>query len=479
LLPIPDEILKSFDALLEKKAIPERRRPDYRKWLRYFLDFQAKYKPSDSRSEQVRLFVEKLRSKGQSSKQLNEAAHALSLFFATQGKVRPALVKQNGGGEGTFQTTHTMNPQEGAAGGPVTGSRAADLAGAAGVSAAMDAKAPRRGRRYDEMRFREKTGSPEWDQIIEKLEAVIATRHYSRKTLVAYANWTRKFQFFLQNKPPVQLSPEDVKADLSFLAVNAKVAASTQNQAFNAILFLYRHILKRDFGDHKDIPRAKRSSYVPAVLTRKEIDAVLRHLAHPHSLVVKLLYGCGLRLFECLKLRVQNFNFDERILSIQDGKGKKSRTVPLPLAILPELTAQVERIAALHDQDRKAGYAGVFLEGALEKKYRTAAKDFVWQWFFPQHSLTNVQGTGEMRRYHLHETDVQETLCTAVRKARLRKRVTSHTFRHSFATHLLQANYDIRTIQTLPGHSDVRTTMICTHCVPSKTIKELKSPLDF
>ena len=354
------------------------------------------------------------------------------------------------------------------------------MKGREATSSTADKKStPRPGRRYDELRFREKTKSHEWDKVIEKLEAEITTRHYSRKTLITYADWCRKFQCYLKDKPPSQLLAEDVKAYLTYLAVNCKVAASTQNQAFNAILFLYRHVLNKDFGAHKDIPRAKRSSYIPVVLARKEIDAVLQHLSHPYDLVVKLLFGCGLRLFECLKLRVQNFNFDEGILTIQDGKGKKARTVPLPQTIMPELTAQIERITRLHDEDSATGYAGVFLDDSLEKKYRNAAKEFIWQWFFPQQSLTKVRETGELRRYHLHETQVQEALYEAVRKARLKKRVSSHTFRHSFATCLLQANYDIRTIQTLLGHADVRTTMIYTHCVPSRTIKEAKSPLDF
>jgi len=251
-----------------------------------------------------------------------------------------------------------------------------------------------------------------------------------------------------------------VKAYLTYLAVTCKVSASTQNQAFNALLFVFRHILKKDFGNHKDVPRAKRSSYIPVVLTRPEVDAVLRNLAQPYDMVVKLLYGCGLRLFECLKLRVQNFNFDEGVLTVMDGKGKKARTVPIPQSIMQELLAQFERIKEAHDEDLKTGYAGVLLEDQLDKKYRNAAKDFIWQWFFPQQNLTFIQETKELRRFHLSDKDVQGPLYNAVKKARLTKRVTSHTFRHSFATHLLQANYDIRTIQEMLGHADVRTTMI-------------------
>lgn len=282
----------------------------------------------------------------------------------------------------------------------------------------------------------------------------------------------------MRNKPPDTLSAQDVKAYLTYLAVNCKVAASTQNQAFNSILFLYRHILKKDFGDQKDVPRAKKSNYIPITLSRQENDHIIEFLRYPYDLVIKLLYGCGLRLFEGAKLRVKDFNFDDGVLTVK-GKGNKSRTVPIPQRIVPELQKQMDLVRRIHDEDCRTGYSGVFLEDQLEKKYPNAAKDFIWQWFFPQESLTTVEKGGEKRRYHIHETHIQEALYEAVRRAKLTKRVTSHTFRHSFATHLLQANYDIRTIQEMLGHSDVRTTMIYTHCVPSRTAKDRKSPLDF
>ena len=336
---------------------------------------------------------------------------------------------------------------------------------------------PWRGRRFDDWRCLKKTAYPAWDGIIAALADQIKTLHYSRKTLQHYANWTRKYQGYLSHKDPAALSPQDVKNYLTHLAVDCRVSSSTQNQAFNALLFLYRHILKKDFGDHKDVPRAKKSTYVPTVLSREEIQEVLARMGSGYQLIAKLQYGCGLRCFEAVKVRVKDFNFDSGLLTIK-GKGGKSRTVPLPHVIVPELLAQLAFVKKLHADDMAAGFDGVFLDDQLEKKYPNAPKEFQWQWFFPQNSLTTIPATKQQRRYHVHDSRFQEALYRAVKKAQLTKRVTSHTFRHSFATHLLQANYDIRTIQEMLGHSDVRTTMIYTHCIPSMTMKDRKSPLD-
>jgi integron integrase len=474
---IPDDILLHFDTLLVQKSVPSALHDDYRKWLRYYLDFSTKYRLPDEKSEKVRLFIKKMRSKGKIGKDLNHAAHALSLFFSLGARCK-ALVADAEAVKGKDPSSVSVMEDEECT--PQVSAVPADVSAAGSISGAVLSTSARSGMKYNEWWSLERTVSPKWDDVvINKLAGEIKARHYSRRTLKAYSDWSRKFQIYLKHKPPEDLSSVDVKSYLTYLAVTSKVSASTQNQAFNAILFLFRHILKKDFGEHKDIPRAKRSSYIPVVLTRQEIDAVISHLSPPYDLVVKLLYGCGLRLFECLKLRIQNFNFDEGVLTVMDGKGKKARTVPLPLVIREELLAQVERVRAVHEEDLRAGYAGVLLEDALDRKYRNAARDLVWQWFFPQQNLTPIPERSELRRFHLSDKDVQAPLFRAVRKARITKRVTSHTFRHSFATHLLQANYDIRTIQTLLGHSDVRTTMIYTHCVPSKTIKELKSPLDF
>ncbi|KAA0244395.1 MAG: integron integrase [Candidatus Brocadia sp. AMX2] len=304
-------------------------------------------------------------------------------------------------------------------------------------------------------------------------------RHYSPKTLRSYSTWVRKFQAFRKSKKPSDLNPSDVKDFIRFLAVQCRVSASSQNQAFNALLFLYRRVLKTDFGDQSDNVMARRTRYMPVVLSREEVDLVIGNLKYPYDLVVSLLYGRGLRLFECMKLRLHNFNLDAGILTVHDGKGKKDRIVPLPRSIVPQIKNHITYVTELHQKDLDAGYTGAFVEGLLKKKYKNIGKDLIWQWFFPAKTLTLVPDEGKYRRYHLHETHVNKAIRRAVRKAKILKRVPSHTFRHSFATHLLQANYDIRTIQEMLGHSDVRTTMIYTHTIKSQTVKEVKSPLDF
>lgn len=482
--PVPISIVRGFETILEKRRIPVTQRANYKKWLRYFWDFCAKYPVPEARSDQVRLFIDKLREKEQPPFQQNQAAHAISLYFQMRhrGEIQDADRHTSPGSEAEADPSvpfYTELPQVQEESLPLPEAILLPDQGpeqAQGTS--VVAQAQRQAWRRWEDGYAVSSASPEWDKLIAELASEIKTRHYSRKTLKTYAHWSRQFQGFLKNKPPGSVSSKDLKKYLTYLAVQCRVSASTQNQAFNALLFLFRHALKRDFGDFKDVPRAKKSKYVPVVLSRKEIDTVLKHLQYPYDLVVKLLYGCGLRLFECLQLQVKDFNLEVRILTVH-GKGKKDRTVPLPETIVPELTAQIELVKKVHDEDLRAGYAGVFLDDRLEKKYPSAAKDFVWQWFFPRKTLTQVSSTQELRRYHLHETHVQGALYEAVRRARLTKRVTSHTFRHSFAAHLLQANYDIRTIQELLGHSDVKTTMIYTHCIPSKTAKEAKSPLDF
>ena len=324
-----------------------------------------------------------------------------------------------------------------------------------------------------------KSSGADWTSVYNDLDNAIKVRHYSPSTLKTYTGWIRKFQTYTKSKDSRLLTAEDVKEFLTWLTEDQDVAASSQNQAFNALLFMFRNVLGKKFGKDDDIVRAKRKQYIPMVLSREEINRVVALLKHPYRLIISLMYGSGLRISECLSLRVHNFNFDRKTLTIYDGKGKKDRTVPIPDALMGVLKAQLNRVIEQHERDCRAGYDGVFLHEQLEKKYENAARELTWQWFFPAKGLTVVPDTNERRRYHIHESALQKALRTAVKKAKIPKRVTPHTFRHSFAGHLLQANYDIHTIQRLLGHSDVRTTMIYTHTVKSVALTEAKSPLDF
>jgi len=462
MLLIPNEVFIEYIAYLNKRGIIAAYQGQYKKWLRYYLDFCDKYPVPDANSDRVRLFCEKLREKKQSETQREQAAHAISLYF----EMKRQDMQTHPQGNTSLEEADSLVSDSLAPYAPMFQSEETQqLPSRPGSS------------QYTEAGYQEKSKSAEWDAVLAAMAAEIKFRHYSRKTLKTYANWSRLFQRFLRDKPPGELTTVDVKEYLTFLAVKCHVAASTQNQAFNSLLFLFRHGLKREFGELRDVPRAKKSHYIPAVLSREEIDAILNELSYPFNLVVKVLFGCGLRLFEGLQLRVRDFNFDVNILTVH-GKGKKDRTVPLPETIIPELKAQIKVVAELHEQDLAAGYDGVFLDDAVEMKYPKAPKEFIHQWFFPMRVLTVAAENGERRRYHLHESDLQRALYYAVRKAKIPKKVTSHIFRHSFATHLLQAGYDIRVIQNLLGHTSLKTTMIYTHCVPVRTIKEPKSPLD-
>lgn len=426
---IPAALNVQFNALLVKNKIPQRFHNHYLKWLRYYLDFCQRYRFNESNSRSLPNFIRKLKEKRRTAAQQKQANDAIHIYYE--------LIRSESGNKERGLTKQPQKPE--------------------GVYLVKD----------------------NWQSAFRQLSNEIKVRHYSPKTLKSYFTWVRKLQYFSKSKDPELLSTTDVKDFLTFLAVKQKVSASSQNQAFNALLFFFRHVLNREFGKIDGVVRAKRKPYIPVVLSREEIDTIVGNLKYPYDLVVKLLYGCGLRLFECLNLRINNFNFDFSILTVHDGKGKKDRAVPLPQTIMPDLKGHLEKVKALHDNDLDEGYAGAFMFDLIEKKYKNCAREFVWQWFFPAKTLTFVPETNEYRRYHLHERHVQKAIKRAVNKAKICKRATAHTLRHSFASHLLQANYDIRTIQELLGHSDVRTTMVYTHTIKSLTLKEARSPLDF
>ena len=482
MLPIPRELQAQFEAQLGKRSIPNGLHGLYKKWLRYYLDFCQRYHCIPAESESLPRFIQKLEEKKQTNAQREQAANAIELYYETllaKSPYKPKVLIQAPGLQkgAAFHDGERFSIRE-PSGRPVQYNK-----GTPPVSPTFPISVPVRnspkGAPLPEKKGAESGIGASWKAEYARLVDEIKVRHYSSKTLQTYRGWMAKFQAFTHSKNPASLSSNDVKEFLTSLAVKRKVSSTTQNQAFNALLFFYRHVLHKEFGKIDGVVRAKRKPYIPVVLSREEIDAVLKHLEPPYDLVVKLLYGCGLRLSECLNLRVHCMNFDAGILTVHDGKGQKDRTVPLPDSILPELGRHLDSLKGLHERDLARGYAGVFLVSALEQKYRSAAREFIWQWFFPAKQLTYETNAGEYRRYHLHGTHVQKAIKEAVRKSRIPKRATAHTFRHSFASHLLQANYDIRTIQELLGHSDVRTTMIYTHTIRSRTLKEAKSPLDF
>jgi integron integrase len=270
---------------------------------------------------------------------------------------------------------------------------------------------------------------------------------------------------------------DEVNAFLTHLAVNENVAASTQNQALCAILFLYREVLQQELNLNLDAVRAKRPHYLPTVLTVEETLEILKNLTGVYQIVAKLLYGSGLRLNEALSLRVKDLDFSQKQIIVRDSKGMESRVTMLPQNVVDQLKEHLQQVKRTHQQDLERGYGETFLPFALQKKYPNAAKEWIWQYVFPASRIAKDPRSELMCRYHLHESGMQKTLKQAVRIAKIEKRIGCHTFRHSFATHLLQNGYDIRTVQELLGHKDVKTTMIYTH-VLNRGGKGVISPLD-
>lgn len=314
-------------------------------------------------------------------------------------------------------------------------------------------------------------------KLLTRVRQAIRTRHYSARTEEAYVMWIKRFIFFHNKRHPASMGPEEVNGFLSHLATDRNVSASTQNQALGALLFLYRHVLDEPLPWLQDLVRAVRPARLPVVLTPDEVRAVLDRLTGTSQLVAQLLYGSGLRLLECLMLRIKDVDFARSQLMIRDPKGKRDRTTMLPEATIAPLRAHLQRVKALHDEDRALGFGAVWMPFALERKIPSGPWDWRWQWVFPASRRWKDPQRATEHRHHVHETVVQRAVKLAAAEAGIEKRVTCHTFRHSFATHLLERGYDIRTVQELLGHRDVSTTMIYTH-VLRKGARGVRSPLD-
>ncbi len=314
-------------------------------------------------------------------------------------------------------------------------------------------------------------------RLLDQVRGVLRRKHYSIRTEQSYVDWIRRFILFHGKRHPSQMGKAEVSAYLTHLAVQRDVAASTQNQALSAILFLYRDVLEQELEWIEGFERAKRPARLPVVLTPAETRAVLAQLEGTKWLMASLLYGSGLRLMECLRLRVKDVDFGYGQILVRDGKGAKDRVTMLPQALIEPLQAHLEKVRALHRRDLGAGYGEVYLPYALERKFPRAPREWGWQYVFPSRKLSADPRSGAMRRHHLDEDVLQRAIKKAARNADVRKPVSCHAFRHSFATHLLENGYDIRTVQELLGHSDASTTMIYTH-VMNKGGRGVRSPLD-
>ena len=319
--------------------------------------------------------------------------------------------------------------------------------------------------------------APPPPRLLEQVHAAARARHLSPRTEKAYIGWIKRFVRFHELRHPKEIPSEGIQQFVTHLAVHAKVSASTQNQALCAILFLYKTVLEVDPGWIQGVVRAKQSQSLPVVLTPGETRSVLQKMARPSSLVARLLYGAGLRLLEALELRIKDLDFETNEIRVRRGKGGKDRVTMLPRGSQDDLAEHLAAVNDQHVRDKKCGAGWVAMPDALDRKFPEGGQDWRWQWVFPATRIYQHPETRQRRRHHLHETVVQRAVRRAVREAGITKRATSHTFRHSFATHLLQAGYDIRTVQELLGHRDVSTTMIYTH-VLNRGGLGVESPLD-
>ena len=320
-------------------------------------------------------------------------------------------------------------------------------------------------------------------KLMDQITAVMRRKHYSMRTEKTYKYWIRQYILFHRSsdgfKHPADMGAAEIEAYLTDLAVRQRVAATTQNQALNAIVFLYKHVLEIELGEFNAV-RARRSRRLPTVLSRLEVHRVIELIPPPIRLVVQVMYGGGLRISEACSLRVKDVDLERMQVTVRQGKGNKDRVTLLPEQLVPVLARVIEHRRKMHEMDLSAEQGWVELPGALARKYPKMPWSFPWQYLFASSGLSRHPHTGDRGRWHIHETSVHKAIASAVRRAGLTKRVTSHAFRHSFATHLLEDGYDIRTIQTLLGHAHLETTMIYTHVVEQATrgVLRVRSPLD-
>jgi integron integrase len=314
-------------------------------------------------------------------------------------------------------------------------------------------------------------------KLLDRVRETIRRKHYSIRTEKSYVAWIRRYILFHNKRHPQEMGRAEIEAFLTYLAVERKVSASTQNQAFSALLILYRDVLNKNLDFPIDSVRAKRPKRLPTVLTKEEVSKIIGCLSSLPQLMAKLLYGSGLRLMECVRLRIKDIDFAQHQIIVRDGKGMEDRVTMLPASLVLPLKEHLQRVKRLHEKDLARGYGSVYLPFALERKYPNANREWIWQYVFPSARLAKDTRSGIVRRWHMSDRSLQKAVNIAARLAGINKHVGCHTFRHSFATHLLQNGYDIRTVQELLGHKDVKTTMIYTH-VLNRGGLAVRSPID-
>ncbi|MBW2088752.1 MAG: integron integrase [Deltaproteobacteria bacterium] len=404
------------DYLLAKRIVPENKIPYYIAWISQFYAFCDKTPGDDVSSAEVERFLKHL-TKFREEWQIKQAKEAIELYEFTR--------RQGSGPLGN----RTMESDS------------------------------------------------QWKSVAEETVRMLRLKHRSLSTEKTYMGWLRDFYRFSNSTPPHALDESHLRDYLTHLAVDRKVAAATQTQAFNALLFVFRHVLDKEIRNLHEVIRAQRKRKLPVVLSKQEVFQLFEHLEGINLLMAQLIYGCGLRISECVRLRVKDVDFEQNVLTIRSGKGDKDRQTVLPESLKDDLREHLHGVRELYEKDREDHIAGVYLPNALDRKYPNAGKEWIWQWVFPSKSLSVDPRARKIRRHHVHHNTLQKKIKQAALQAGIHKKVTVHALRHSFATHLLEKGYDIRTIQDLLGHASVQTTMIYTH-VAGKNRLGVRSPLD-
>lgn len=436
----------AFKACVEENRVRPDRSPFYVKWAQTFVDFLPGKRLRDRSRQDIEAFIADMgKQPGLEDWQVKQAEHALKILYETF------------------------------------------LPGYASYAAAKPAqqdteKKPRTSAvKTGDFRDRVVPGEVErlYSNLVDALKSEIRTRHYSIRTESAYLDWVRRFIAFHDYADPGSMDAAvAVKKYLDYLAMTREVAASTQNQALNALVFFYNHAMCKPFGEMDSFVRAKRPQRMPEVMTRDEVKTLLDQMEGISALMAGLMYGGGLRLMECVRLRVKDIDFGHNQIMVRDGKGQKDRITMLPERFIVPLQEHLARVRVIYENDKINGVPGVYIWPALARKYPKAASEWIWQYLFPAKGLSVDPRSGTVRRHHISETIVQKAVKEAASRAGIIKKVSCHTLRHSFATHLLEARYDIRTVQELLGHAEVSTTMIYTH-VLNRPGLSVRSPADF